>query len=437
VDWLREVPAHWDVKRLRFTVLGALNGVWGEEADGGDDDLPCVRVADFDRTAQAVRDPVPTFRKISKAERHRRVLRRGDLLLEKSGGGEQQPVGAVVLYDRDEPAVCSNFVARLEVASGHSPRFLSYLHASLYSGRINERSIKQTTGIQNLDASSYLDEPVSIPPWNEQTAIAAFLDRETARIDALIKKRQRMILLLQEKRAALITHAVTRGIDLDVPLKDSGVDWLGPIPVNWEVLTLAKLTTKLTNGYVGPTRDMFADEGVPYLQSLHIKDNSIRFGADYFVPKAWSDRHRKSILKADDVLVVQTGDIGQVAHVGHRWAGSNCHALIICSPEEERIGGRFLSWLLASTYGQAQFEALKTGALHPHLNCGNIKHMPIPVPPVQEQLRIAAHVDRETARIETIGEQARSAIELLTEYRASLITAAVTGQIDVRSHATA
>jgi len=212
VGWLGDVPTHWTVDRLRWSVTCCQNGIWGDAPDGVND-IICVRVADFDRAAYRVNIEAPTVRAVALNDRRSRLLQRGDLLLEKSGGGELQPVGAVVHYDHDNEAVCSNFVARMRVSNTFDPRFLTYLHAHLYSGRVNTRSIKQTTGIQNLDAMAYLDERASCPPFVEQRAIAAFLDRETGRIDALIAKKQRQIELLQEKRAALISHAVTKGLD--------------------------------------------------------------------------------------------------------------------------------------------------------------------------------------------------------------------------------
>ena len=233
VEWLGEIPAHWDVNRLRATVTGCQNGVWGEEADEVHDVI-CVRVADFDRVQFRVVLDNPTMRSIDPRSAQTRRLEEGDLLLEKSGGGEKQPVGAVVMYDHSEPAVCSNFVARMPVAEGHHPRYLTFLHAALYAARINTRSIKQNTGIQNLDSESYLNESVGLPKGREQRAIADFLDRETAKIDALVATKERLIELLQEKRTALITRAVTRGLDPNVPMKDSGVEWLGyRFPAHW------------------------------------------------------------------------------------------------------------------------------------------------------------------------------------------------------------
>ena len=111
--------------------------------------------------------------------------------------------------------------------------------------------------------------------------------------------------------------------------KSSGVEWLGEIPQEWEALRLSRINTKLTNGFVGPTRDILEEEGIRYLQSLHIKNGRIVFDSPYFVSEEWSDKHKKSVLHTGDILIVQTGDIGQVAAVTDEFSGCNCHALII------------------------------------------------------------------------------------------------------------
>ena len=134
--------------------------------------------------------------------------------MEKSGGGDKQPVGCVVMFDHDEPAVSSNFIARISIVQGASPRFWTYVHAALYSGKLNYPAIKQTTGIQNLDSGAYFDTPVAFPPPLEQQAIAIYLDSETTAIDSLHRRIGNAIERLQEHRTALITAAVTGKIDV-------------------------------------------------------------------------------------------------------------------------------------------------------------------------------------------------------------------------------
>ncbi|MFE4950411.1 restriction endonuclease subunit S [Leifsonia sp. NPDC056665] len=213
IAWLPQMPAHWRLGRLRDAVRSSRNGVWGGEP-GTAFDIRCVRVADFDRPSQRVRDDNVTYRSVLPSERVGRILHEGDLLLEKSGGGEKSPVGFVVLYDKSAPAICSNFVARIVLGSGQHPKYWSYVHRFFYAARLTQRSIKQSTGIQNLDQGSYFDERIGIPPITEQEDIAAYLDTATAEIDASVADAREAIALLRERRAALISAAVTGKIDV-------------------------------------------------------------------------------------------------------------------------------------------------------------------------------------------------------------------------------
>ena len=226
VAWLGDVPSHWVGKRLRDCVEGCSNGVWGDESDGGDDDIPVIRVADFDRESRQVIE-YETVRKVDCSQRESRALIPGDMLIEKSGGGEQQPVGMVVSYFGPEGAVCSNFVARMRSREGVVSRFMVYLHAYLYASRVTGISVKQTTGIQNLNSTAYLSEACFVPPPDEQQAIADYLDTETARIDDLIREKEELIGLLREWRQSVIAEAVTKGLDKTAAMKPSGVPWLG------------------------------------------------------------------------------------------------------------------------------------------------------------------------------------------------------------------
>ena len=154
------------------------------------------------------------MRSIAEKDRRNRLLNNGDLLLEKSGGGEHQLVGTVVEFNQSFPAVNSNFIARMVASDDSDPRFLVYLHSHLYAGRVNYRSIKQTTGIQNLDSQSYLNESIAYPPLEEQKVIGKFLDDVSARMDVQKELINAVIDRLMEYRSALVTNAVTGKIDV-------------------------------------------------------------------------------------------------------------------------------------------------------------------------------------------------------------------------------
>ena len=423
VEWLGQVPTRWEVLPLKFgyQILGGSTPSAAEENWGGD--IVWVTPADLSRLSG-----------FEICDSKRRITQTGL----DSCGASLVPAGSIILSTRAPIGSLGVAGKRLSTNQGCKslvpmravePRFHAYL-LSIATEALNVRG-KGTTFVE-LSRDELAAFSVSFPSKEEQTAIVSFLDNETASIDALIAEQQRLIELLKEKRHAVISHAVTKGLDPDVPMKDSGVEWLGEVPSHWEVRKLSSVTNKITNGYVGPTRGLFVDEGIPYLQSLHIKNNKIKFSPEYFVPKEWSDRHEKSVLVSGDVLIVQTGDIGQVAVVPEGFPEANCHALIIASTIRDVLSGWFLSWVLDSDYGFHSLMSIKTGALHPHLNCGYVKDIYIPVPPLKEQEAVVARVEKDQERFESLIAEARQMIGLLKERRSALISAAVTGKIDVR-----
>ena len=329
----------------------------------------------------------------------------------------------------DEPfwAVDTSFFTRM--ATDVSARYFFYFALTIPFGYF-----EAGTALPSMTKSNLYTIKCPLPGLDEQRAIADFLDHETARIEALVAKKQRLLELLQEQRTALISQAVTKGLDPDAPMMDSGIEWLGEIPCHWAIERLAMFTDKITNGFVGPTRDILLDEGVKYLQSLHIKGNQIVFGDDYFVSPEWSQQHAKSILKAGDVLVVQTGDIGQVAVVPPEFEGANCHALIVVSPIRSLASGEYLAWVLNSHYGYHALKRIQTGALHPHLNCTFVREIVCPLPPPEEQAQLVDWIRDQNDRHDQLCAALERVMRHLVEYRSALVAAAVTGQIDVRTY---
>jgi type I restriction enzyme S subunit len=198
--------------KLKYALAGCYGGIWGDEPNGHED-IAVVRVADFDKVRGIVAvDGTATFRAIPASHRKNRLLREGDLLIEKSGGGELSPVGNVVLYIGPGEAVCSNFVARLQVKSSVEPRFMLYAFQALTTLGVNRLYIKQTSGIQNLDVSQYLNETIWLPEKAEQKKIAAYLDVKTKQIGQLQDKVKAGIDKLKKFRQSVVTHAVSFGV---------------------------------------------------------------------------------------------------------------------------------------------------------------------------------------------------------------------------------
>lgn len=429
-------PTNWKSQRLKWCFRSCRNGVWGEGPDG-ESDIVVIRVADFDRTAFRVLIDNPTIRAVSQTERANRLLTRSDLLIEKSGGGDLQPVGVVVSYDHDVPAVCSNVVAKLEGDESCWPRFLTYLNAHLYAHRINERSIKQTTGIQNLDSESYLNEVVSIPERTIQQRIADYLDSETAEIDALIAEKERMLDLLEEKRAAVVTHGVTRGLDPKVRLKSSGLDWLGDVPEHWQIMRF-KHFAWIGNGSTPDRENVEYWEGgeYPWLNSSVVGERTVQEASRLVTDLALRQCHLPRI-EPPALLVAITGQgktRGRSTLLSFE-ATINQH-LAFVKPHRGVADCLYLSYVMDAAYNYIRSDSDGAGSTRGAITCEQLGNFRIPLPPLEEQTAILESIHTRTVRFDGMVDTTSDSIRLLRERRSALITAAVTGQIPAEEMAT-
>jgi len=429
-----QAPSHWAFKQLKRCVLDCTNGIWGAEPESDENDTIVIRVADFNRDKLRLSNSDYTYRKIEPKEKSNRSLKRNDLLLEKSGGGEKTLVGQVVLFDKDFDAVTSNFVAKMTPSSTNDPKYLNYVFACLYAARLNICSIKQNTGIQNLDSEAYLSEKFSIPPKEEQTQIAAFLDRETAKIDLLIEKQQQLIKLLEEKRQAVISHAVTKGLNSDAPMKDSGVEWLGEVPEHW--------TT---------TRIKFTAQTNPSKSRVRTFDNETLVS---FIPM-------ESIGENGELNLTQTRKLSEVIN-GYTYVGENDVIIAKITPcfengkgsiargltnniafattevvplrPNDLISSDFLYHLLSAN----PFRKIAEGSMYgaggqKRVSDNFVSNYTFALPPQAEQSAIVSFIKITIDKLDLLKYKATQAIELMKERRTALISAAVTGKIDVRN----
>tara|TARA_A100000171_G_scaffold49749_1_gene59488 strand:- start:15 stop:1364 length:1350 start_codon:yes stop_codon:yes gene_type:complete len=430
VAWLGDLPAHWAVFSLKRTVEGCKNGIWGNESDG-ENDIAVIRVADFNRNSLRVDLEKLTYRSISSKEYEPRALLSGDLLIEKSGGGEKTLVGCVVLFSHNFTAVTSNFVSRMRPLENFDSNFLCFCFNTLYQGRVNYPAIKQTTGIQNLDSEVYLQEQFCFPPPLEQTQIARFLDHETAKIDALIEQQQRLIELLKEKRQAVISHAVTKGLDPTVPMKDSGVEWLGEVPAHWSVLPFKYVTI------LNPPKSEFAGDKstvCSFLPMEKLKTDQIRLDEIRPIEDVYDGY---TYFREGDVLFSKVTPCFEnrntaVASSLVNGIGFGSSEINVLRPTG--VSGRFLFYRILEDMLVNYWASEMTGA-------GGLKRVPtsvvqnfiLAIPGDDEQRNIATYLDGKVDQFDKMIAEANGAVELLREHRSALISSAVTGKIDVRN----
>jgi len=270
-----------------------------------------------------------------------------------------------------------------------------------------------------------------VPPTKEQHAIAAFLDGETARIDALVGKKKRLIELLQEKRNALITRAVTKGLDPNVPMKDSGLEWLGEIPAHWQIKPFTKYLVEKSD-YRGKTPEKVAS-GVVLVTARNVRMGLIDYecSQEFVAEEDYDEIMRRGIPRRGDVLFTTEAPLGNVALVD-REDIALAQRIIRFRMNPEYFDSRFTLFAMMSGFFQAQLITLSTGSTAEGLKASKLPMLRLVAPPLTEQYAIVALLDRETARIDALVAKVRDAIDRLKELRTALISAAVTGKIDIR-----
>jgi type I restriction enzyme S subunit len=313
-----------------------------------------------------------------------------------------------------------------------------FLNACIASPSVQSQVFSSENGVsrEGLNYTQTANLAFATPPdLNEQRAIAAFLDRETARIDALIGHKERLISLLEEKRQAVISHAVTRGLNAAVPLKDSGLNGFDSVPSHWTITRLKYTTPNVTVGVVVTPSKYYVDEGVPALRGVNVREGRIEEDElVYFSPES-NQLLAKSMLRTGDLVAVRTGQPGTTAVVSDQYNNANCIDLILIR-RSPRFNSHFLCYLANSRVAKAQYEEGAEGAIQQHLNIETAKNMTVLLPPLNEQAQIVRYLDQRTADLTQLMSSVNDGIARLQEYRAALISAAVTGLIDVRGEVT-
>ena len=286
-----------------------------------------------------------------------------------------------------------------------------------------------TKGVLSAHTTAY-------PELREQKLIAEFLTRETAKLDALITEQRTLIDLLKEKRQAVISHAVTKGLDPRVPMKDSGVEWLGEVPAHWEAASLKRYWSVTDCKHITAE---FVEDGIPLasireVQSRFVKLDDAKKTTSYFYEQLIEGGR---CPRPGDLIFSRNATVGEVAKVAE-WhppfaMGQDVCLLRRLSPE---YSSDYLQMTLKSSVVVEQLANIMIGSTFKRVNVEDIRNIVVSMPPPHEQTKIAEYVLLEAARIDDLTAEAQTTIALLQERRSALISAAVTGKIDVRQHAT-
>ena len=272
---------------------------------------------------------------------------------------------------------------------------------------------------------------LAYPPKPEQEKIASFLDDQTNKIDELISKKERQINLMKEKRAAVITRVVLTGLDPNVPTKESGIEWLGEIPAHWQLLQIRRVMKKFVD-YRGKTPEKVSS-GIPLITAANVKNGFIDFAnvQEYVRVGDYDEWMGRGLPELGDVLITTEAPLGEVAQINNTNIAL-AQRIIMFKVDKQLMVNEYLKYFVMSGAGSAELITRSTGSTALGIKAWHLKEILITIPPLIEQRKIIQYIDQETSNIDKLISKIQSSIDKLKEYRSALISAAVTGKIDVR-----
>jgi type I restriction enzyme, S subunit len=430
IEWFDVLPSHWNIISLRWVSNIFAGGTPDKKnldfwTDGS---IPWLNSGSVNQGL--ITEPSNFITTDAYRCSSAKWIPKGALVIALAGQGKTKGMVAQLAIT----ATCNQSMAAIVPNEAASARYVYWWLTHNYQNIRNLAGGDLRDGL-NLEMIGSISTP--IPPAEEQIQISRFLDRETARIDALIAEQQRLIELLKEKRQAVISHAVTKGIDRTVPMKDSGVEWLGEVPAHWKVSRLAHFTQILT-GFPFPSASFSHDDSdVKLLRGANVGITTLR----------WDDTVYWRLNEGDDLskYLMHTGQI--VIGMDRPWIGEGLRLARVTDKDipclllqrvaaitpNSSLHEDYLFNLLLSELFKNYVEPDLTGVSVPHISPEQILSFQIPVPTYQEQKLIVEYINNEMAKIVSLIEQSNISVKLLQERRSALISAAVTGKIDVRN----
>jgi type I restriction enzyme S subunit len=428
VEWLGEVPEHWSAGRLRHFARRYSGGTpdktnLGYWQDGVIPWLNSGAVND-----RLISEPSTLITAEAFANSSAKWVPAGALVMALAGQGKTKGMVAQLAI----PSTCNQSMAAIVPNPTMDARFLFWWLDSNYQSIRNLAGGDLRDGL-NLELVG--DIPLPVVPLPEQTAIAEFLDRETGNIDELVAEQRRLMELLKEKRQAVISHAVTKGLNPHAPMKPSGIKWLGDVPVGWTISALKWLTQPdrpIMYGIVLPGPDV--GDGVPILKGGNIKPSRMNLESMARTTPEIEEKFARARLREGDLVYAIRGTIGDCEKVPQEMEGSNITQDVARVAIDETNCAGWARWALLASAIQEDLACGSLGAAVRGINIFDLKRVKIPTPPPAEQREISTFLDRETSKLDTLTAESQRAIDLLQERRTALISAAVTGQIDVRNY---
>lgn len=423
IDWIGEIPKGWKVEKFRY--------VFSESGEKIDSEVVGEMLSVSGYRGIEIKEYDDEGRRRTEEELiGYRIVRSGQLVvntmwLNYAGLGVSEFEGHV------SPAYRGYWIDK-EVSK-------EYIHHLMRSSIYVQGYTRLLTGIRpnslQMGRDDLMGFPIIIPPEDDQTQIARFLDYETARIDALIEEQQRLIELLKEKRQAVISHAVTKGLDPNVPMKDSGVEWLGEVPAHWKITQLKFCTHEMQTGPFGSQlhSEDYVNDGIPLINPAHLIEGRIIPDPEISVDEATWMRLKRHALAKGEIIFARRGELGRCAVVREENENWLCGTGSLKAKLNDRLDANFAYQLVTSKGVVSELKLESKGSTMENLNTETLGKIRLPLPPVVEQRLVVSYAEKVAETMDTLVAEATNAIGLMRERRSALISDAVTGKIDVRN----
>ena len=432
IGWIGEMPARWGVTPIRLAArLESGHTPSRSKPEYWEDcEVPWFTLGDVwqirDGLTNVVTETKEKVSKLGLANSAARLLPKGTVILSRTAS-----VGfsAIMGIDMATTQDFANWVCGPTL----NPKYLLYVFRAM-GGEFERLRMGSTHNTIYMPDIRSMRCP--LPPLDEQKMISSFLDVETSKIDGLVSEQRRLIELLKEKRQAVISHAVTKGLNPNAPMKPSGIQWLGDVPQHWEVLELKRLIkpgTSITYGIVQAGPDI--EDGIPYIRTSDMSGDELPETGYLRTSTEIDESYARSKVCPGDLVVAIRASLGKGLLVPDFLNGANLtQGTAKVSPGECLTSG-FLYWAFNSPYCQMSIDEVAKGTTFREITLGQLRRIRILVPEIEEQEEIVEYLADRVGRLKSLQAEAESAIELLQERRTALISAAVTGKIDVRAFA--
>ena len=424
IEWIGEIPESWEVHRIKnhFSIIsgsGFKTDYQGEESG----DLPVCKASDISNAGHRLYGSANYISQEVRQKEGFSVIPAGSILFAKIGEAMKKNNRTLTMVD-----TCADNNCQAMVPQNIHSEYAYYLFSC-----IDMQWFDNAGTIPCINNTNLLNFKMAYPNMDEQNHIADYLDQKCAEIDAIIAAKEKTNELLKERRQSIIYEAVTKGLDPTVPMKDSGVEWIGEIPESWSFSKLKyDAYMKGRIGWQGLKADEFIEEGPYLVTGTDFEDGKVRWERSYHISEERFNEAPEIQLKEQDLLITKDGTIGKLAYIDYLpgLASLNSHLLVI-RPKRERFLNKYLYWVLSSDVFFQYTEYAQDGTIMASLSQEKISQFVFGLPSIQEQQMIAKYLDEQCAEINALISANESTIEKLKEYRQSVIYEAVTGKVEI------